>query len=152
MRRDYLEYRHWEAAKNDPAWRWTFFSPYEMRCHATERLKVGITFMNRLQHIRVNYGKPIVVVSGYRTPDHNAEVTGNGSRSGAHTFGRAVDIVPDGGVADVPLILQLAWTFGMTRCGMMISRDRWKFHLDDMTEPEGFAVRDDSKGLFCWTY
>lgn len=152
MRRVSLEYGHFNEALWGDFWRWENFSPSEMACRATGRLKVGRAFMDKLQKIRKKYGRPIQVISGYRTPEHNLAVTGNRSMSGAHTFGRAVDINLAGGPADVPVILGLAWECGMTRCGLQVSSKRFKFHLDDMTAGEGFAVRTDGRGLLCWTY
>ena len=152
MRRLSLEFEHWRGALSDPAWIWPNFAPGEMACQATGKLKVSIAFMDKLQKIRTSYGRPITIVSGYRTPEHNLAVTGNRSRSGAHTFGRAADISLSSGPVDVPLILQLAWAHGMTRCGLELSKHHFRLHLDDMTADEGFAVRDDRRGLFCWTY
>jgi len=148
----YLEYADWRDAVGDERWTWRNFTPQEMACRATGRLKVGMTFMNRLQGMRNSYGLPISIISGYRTPAHNAEVTSSRSMSGAHTYGRAADIGLNGLHVDVPLILSFAWTYGFTRCGLKLSRDRFKLHLDDMTAAEGFAVRTDGRGLFCWTY
>lgn len=147
-----LEYRHFTAAYADAAWRWSSFSPREMADRASGKLKVDVNFMDKLQAIRNAYGKPIIIVSGYRTPEHNAAVSQNQSMTGAHTHGRAVDISLAGGVIDVPLMLSFAWTFGMTRCGLELSSERWRFHLDDMTDQEGFAVREDARGMLCWTY
>jgi len=152
LRHLHLKADHYSALERDPAWRWPHFTPYEMRCQGTEKVKVGFVFMDRLQAIRKAYGRPLSVFSGYRSPEWNLAVTKRKSRTGAHTHGRAVDLWPAGGVEDVPLILNLAWTHGMTRCGLMLSRPEQRFHLDDMTASEGFAVREDSRGLFCWTY
>ena len=43
-----------------------------------------------LQKIRDHFGRPVVITSGYRTPEHNAEV--GGSKSSQHLLGRAADI------------------------------------------------------------
>ncbi len=40
----------------------------------------------------------------------------------------------------------------MTRCGLQLTSRSFRMHLDDMTAKDGFAVRPDGKGLFCWTY
>lgn len=45
-----------------------------------------------LNAIRSRYGKPIVVNSGYRSPEHNAEV--GGVKNSYHTLGLAADIRP----------------------------------------------------------
>lgn len=43
-----------------------------------------------LQCIREHFGKAVTITSGYRTPEHNAEV--GGSKSSQHLLGRAADI------------------------------------------------------------
>lgn len=47
-----------------------------------------------LDPIREALGTPVVVTSGYRTPEHNAEV--DGAKNSHHTTGRAADIRVDG--------------------------------------------------------
>ena len=46
----------------------------------------------KLNAIRSKYGKPIVVNSGYRSPEHNAAV--GGVKNSFHTLGLAADIRP----------------------------------------------------------
>lgn len=45
-----------------------------------------------LNAIRSRYGKPIVVNSGYRSPEHNVKV--GGVKNSYHTLGLAADIRP----------------------------------------------------------
>lgn len=45
-----------------------------------------------LNAIRSRYGKPIVITSGYRSPEHNAAV--GGVQNSFHTLGLAADIRP----------------------------------------------------------
>lgn len=45
-----------------------------------------------LNAIRSRYGKPIVVTSGYRSPEHNEAV--GGVKNSYHTLGLAADIRP----------------------------------------------------------
>lgn len=73
-------------------WPWKDFSPYEMACNGDGSVKVDEEFMNILQAIRDEVGFPMPVVSGYRSPAHNAEVSDTG-KSGPHTTGRAADIL-----------------------------------------------------------
>lgn len=47
-----------------------------------------------LQNIRNQFGKPIIINSGYRTPEYNKKV-GGATRS-QHCYGTAADIVVDG--------------------------------------------------------
>jgi hypothetical protein len=48
------------------------------------------SFMNTLNDLREEYGKPIIVLSGARCAEHNAKV--GGAKQSAHIEGRAVDI------------------------------------------------------------
>jgi hypothetical protein len=45
-----------------------------------------------LEPIRALWGAPVLCVSGYRSPQHNARV--GGARASQHMMGRAADIVP----------------------------------------------------------
>jgi hypothetical protein len=73
------------------------------------------------------------------------------SQTGAHTKGRAFDIYVESRERDLPKLLRLAHNHGFTRAGIQLSLTRWKLHLDDMTQLDGFAARPDGD-LFCWTY
>ena len=56
-----------------------------------------------LNAIRSRYGKPIVVTSGYRSPEHNEAV--GGVKNSFHTLGLAADIRPlNENRSDVPLL------------------------------------------------
>lgn len=55
----------------------------------------------KLNAIRSRYGKPIVINSGYRSPEHNAAV--GGVQNSYHTLGLAADIRPlSKNAADLP--------------------------------------------------
>jgi hypothetical protein len=146
-----LEWSSARLAAADPQWTWRYFTPKEMRCPATNSLMISTTFMDRLEAIRHEYDKPITILSGYRTPAYNGQVTGSGSMTGAHTLGRAADIYIHARERDIALMLSLAKKHGMTRCGLQLSSTNWKLHFDDMTAEEGFYARGDGE-LACWTY
>lgn len=146
-----VNWNDWHDALNDPRWVWGHFTPYEMRCRGSGALMLNAHFMDKLQAIRVDYGKPINVISGYRSPKHNASVSKSNSMTGAHTHGRAADISIEARERDVPLVLELARKHGMTRVGLQLSKARFRLHIDDMTINDRFAARDDGH-LFCWTY
>lgn len=146
-----FEWSRWELANDDPRWVWRDFTPNEMRCKGSGALRVNKAFMDKLQILRDDYGLPITIVSGYRSPAYNAAVSANLSMTGAHTRGRAVDIYVSSHARDVPQLLSLAKKHGMSRCGLQLSTGRFRLHLDDMTRADGFPARDDGE-LFCWTY
>ncbi len=47
-----------------------------------------------LEYLRAELGRPIVILSGYRTPEHNARV--KGAQHSRHLVGEAADIVVHG--------------------------------------------------------
>lgn len=66
-----------QAPKPDTsAWRWIHFTPYELRCRGTGRLQVIPEALDKLQAVRVILGKPMPVLSAWRSPAHNLSVGG----------------------------------------------------------------------------
>lgn len=59
----------------------------------------------RLNAIRIRFGKPIIVNSGYRSPEHNAKV--GGVKNSFHTQGLAADIRPED-LKDLPTLQKIA--------------------------------------------
>jgi zinc D-Ala-D-Ala carboxypeptidase len=82
-------FRHWRDVPAD-YWRWHNFSPSEIACRGTGRLVVHEGAMDRLQALRDRLGKPLIVTSGYRSPEHNKRV--GGARNSRHMQGDAFDI------------------------------------------------------------
>lgn len=88
---DYIEYPHW---RDVPAaeWKWRHFSPAEMACRGTGKIKVRRALMDKLEALRRKLGnKPILVTSGYRSPEHNAAV--GGAPRSKHMLGEAADVM-----------------------------------------------------------
>ena len=82
-------YRHWrDVPKRD--WRWSNFSPAEIACRGTGQLKLHPEAMDKLQALRDRLGKPLIIRSAYRSPEHNRAV-GGAARS-THMDGTAFDI------------------------------------------------------------
>ncbi|WP_347267881.1 D-Ala-D-Ala carboxypeptidase family metallohydrolase [Paracoccus sp. (in: a-proteobacteria)] len=82
-------YQHW---RNLPAtaWHWPNFSPAEIACRGTGKLLINEDALNRLQELRVTLGKPLIVNSAYRSPEHNKAV--GGAKASMHLEARAFDI------------------------------------------------------------
>lgn len=82
-------YRHW---RNVPAtaWRWPNFSPAEIACRGTGKLLVDEGALDRLQALRDALGKPLIVNSAYRSPEHNRAV--RGAMRSQHLTGSAFDV------------------------------------------------------------
>ena len=74
--------------------------------------------------LREAYGKPLVVASGYRTPERNAQV--GGVKNSSHLLGYAVDWK---NISDEEMIafLDAAWNVGFRRFGVMAT----SIHTDD---------------------
>jgi uncharacterized protein YcbK (DUF882 family) len=87
------------------------FTVAELACHDEARTPYPDAFADRLPElmallddVRDTWGGPIEVVSGYRTPAHNAELLALDEKNGAHGVasssqhveGRAADIRPAG--------------------------------------------------------
>ncbi|MBW6494149.1 MAG: DUF882 domain-containing protein [Burkholderiaceae bacterium] len=72
-------------------WHWPNFSPAEIACRGTGALKLDTEAMDRLQALRDALAKPMLVLSGYRSPAHNRAV--GGAPASKHMDGTAFDIV-----------------------------------------------------------
>lgn len=68
-------------------------TPYPLEWRATRARDLGIVF----ERIRAIYGRPIAVLSAYRTPAHNRKV--GGAPHSQHVQGRALDLRPPKGVS-----------------------------------------------------
>ena len=69
-------YDHWRDVP-EKAWRWPNFSPAEIACRGTGKLLVNETALDKLQALRDRLGKPLIVRSAYRSPEHNRTVGGD---------------------------------------------------------------------------
>ncbi|MEM7243391.1 MAG: D-Ala-D-Ala carboxypeptidase family metallohydrolase [Pseudomonadota bacterium] len=70
-------------------WRWPNFSPPEMACRGTGKLRINPHAMDMLQVLRDSLAKPIYITSAYRSPEHNAAV--KGAKNSQHMSGIAFD-------------------------------------------------------------
>ena len=82
-------FRHFRDVP-DTLWRWTNFSPAEIACRGTGKLLINEPALDKLQALRDRLGKPLIVRSAYRSPEHNRAV-GGATRS-KHMDGAAFDI------------------------------------------------------------
>lgn len=121
-------------------WRWRDFKAAELVCRGSGSILIETDSLDRLQAMRTRWGRPMVVTSGYRSPEHNRAVSSTGL-TGPHTTGRAFDIA-------VPAQLRyefvrLAFDLGWTGIGVA----KTFVHLDDV--PAGTAVIPRP---MIWTY
>ena len=82
----YFSWRDVPKAK----WRWASFSPAEIACRGNGSIKINEDALDCLQALRDLIGKPMIVLSGYRSPEHNRRV--GGARASKHMEGTAFDI------------------------------------------------------------
>lgn len=91
-------------------------------------------FMERVETLRLRYGKALRVTSAARCPDYNAKVSSTG-RTGPHTTGRAIDFGIDR--ADAYDLLALALVMGFSGIGVHQKGKERFLHLDDLTDEPG---------------
>jgi zinc D-Ala-D-Ala carboxypeptidase len=107
-------------------WRWANFTPRELASKDNGSLVFSTVTLDRLQKLRHQFGRPLIVTSGYRTPEHNAKVSTTG-RTGPHTTGRAVDVKCLDSQTRF-MIVSLALSLGFTGVGIAPTF----IHLDDV--------------------
>ena len=95
--------------------RYPNFGESEFRCRHTGLCEMQTAFMDKLQAIRTEYGKPMTISSGYRHPSHPVEAR-KGTTTGEHTQGTCCDVAVEG--ADAVRLLQIALKHGITRIGV----------------------------------
>jgi zinc D-Ala-D-Ala carboxypeptidase len=92
------------------------FSEAEFRCRHTGKCEMKPEFMERLQALRLAYGKPMTITSGYRHWTHPVEVR-KGHTTGEHTRGTCADIACASSAERFALV-ELALQLGFTRIGV----------------------------------
>lgn len=104
------------------------FEEAEFRCRHTGKCEMHPEFMERLQRLRMAYGKPMKITSGFRDRTHPIEA--RKSATGAHALGRAADIAVVG--ADAIRLVVLAAEFGFTGIGVQQKGEGRFIHVDDV--------------------
>lgn len=104
------------------------FSKTEFDCKETGENEMQVRFMGKLQALRTEYAKPMVITSGYRSPRHSIER--RKAKPGAHASGLACDIAVGAG-QDVYDLLALALAHGFTGIGVSQKTGMARFlHID----------------------
>lgn len=120
-----------DTTVTDTAWPYRFFTRAEMACKHTGRCVMDPTFMRKLETLRQQFGKPMIVTSGFRDPSHPEEA--KKAEPGTHSQGIAVDIAVRG--ADAVVLLTLALSLGFTGVGVSQKGTSRFLHLDTRAEP-----------------
>jgi zinc D-Ala-D-Ala carboxypeptidase len=86
----------------------------EFKCKHCGKVALDSAFFARIRRARVIADTPFLINSGYRCPEHNAEI---GSTSTNHTSGKAVDIAAIDGPSRGKILKGL-YGAGFTRVGI----------------------------------
>lgn len=113
--------------------RWPNFTVAEMSCKHTGECRMDPGLMDRLQRLRIAWGRPMTITSAFRAASHPVEA--RKARPGSHAMGRAVDIAVTGG--DAFALVRLAYEEGFTGIGIA----KTFVHLDDVTPRATHIVR-----------
>lgn len=111
------------------------FTAEEFRCKHSGRNEMDPEFMARLQALRTEYGLPMKITSGFRSPQHPIER--RKVAPGAHASGRACDVAVTGAAA--LRLVQLAVKHGFTGIGVKQHTSGKFIHLDDLPAGRGFV-------------
>ena len=115
--------------------RYANFSAGEFTCKHCGAEGVQEELVRKLQQLRGLYGKPMVITSGYRCPDHPVER--NKDRPGTHALGLAADIAVRG--SDAHRLLKIALDLGFTGVGVQQKGSSRFIHLDIATNDSRFV-------------
>lgn len=112
------------------------FKDHELRCSCgCGQNKMDAGFMEKLEELRETVGFKMYLLSAYRCPDYNVNVSSSG-KTGPHTQGKAVDVLVSGEKAFNLLKQALALGFhgiGIRQTG---PHEKRYIHLD-IAEIEG---------------
>ena len=106
----------------------TYFSQYEFKCSHTGKCEMDEDFVGKLNDLRLAYGKPMKITSGFRDVTHPIEA--KKKTPGAHTTGCAADIAVSR--EDAFDLLSLALTKGFTGIGIQQKGSGRFIHLDTL--------------------
>ncbi len=108
---------------------WAKYAPYfteaEFRCRHTGKCAMKPEFMDKLLAIRLEYGKPLKISSGYRDRTHPIEAVKRST--GEHTLGTCCDVAVQG--EDAVRLLEIALRHGITRVGVQQKGEGRFLHL-----------------------
>lgn len=106
------------------------FTRGEFACKETGECEMNPDFMAKLQALRKDYGRPMIISSGYRSKRHSIEA--KKSKPGEHTTGYACDIAVSGD--DAYRLILLAMMHGFQRIGVNQKGNGRFVHLGDNPE------------------
>ena len=105
-----------------------YFNRGEFECSHTHTCEMDQDFIDKLNKLREEFGKPLTINSGYRSPEHPIEYVKQSP--GAHASGKACDISVSR--ADALKLLELALKLGFTGYGLNQKGSSRYIHLDTL--------------------
>jgi uncharacterized protein YcbK (DUF882 family) len=112
-----------------------YFKKKELSCKCgCNAIEFDLTFLAKLNDIREECGFSFPISSAYRCPNHPIEA--RKEVKGAHTHGKAVDILASG--ENALEIIRVAQKHGIQRIGIQQKGSGRFIHLDACTEDDGF--------------
>jgi len=111
-----------------------YFKPKELACRHTGEEGFDPDFLETLNAIREECGFSFALSSAYRSSEHPLEA--RKEVLGAHTHGKAVDILATG--ENALEIIRVAQKHGIQRIGIQQKGSGRFIHLDGCTEDDGF--------------
>ena len=105
-----------------------YFNRGEFECSHTHTCEMDQDFINKLNKLREEFGKPLIINSGYRSPEHPIEYVKQ--TPGALASGKACDISVSR--ADALKLLELALKLGFTGYGLNQKGSSRYIHLDTL--------------------
>ncbi len=110
-------------------WRWEHIDPAtEWACKGTGQIVIVPFFLDKIEMLRTRCGFPLPITSGYRSPEHNSEVSNTGS-DGPHTTGMACDIGVTG--IQAMTVISVALQLGFLGLGVNQKGSGRFVHVDD---------------------
>ena len=99
------------------------FKLSEFQSGDTQEVKIDPKLIEKLEKLRKRIGQPLIINSGYRTPEHNTEI--GGSQKSQHMEGTASDIAKVKGLSidEMAVLAQKAGFDG-------IGKYNWGIHAD----------------------
>ena len=122
--------------------KWKYFTEDELKCSHTGKCEMDDEFMMKLTELRQAVDKPFIITSAYRDPTHPIEAAKK--TPGAHTTGKAVDILLRG--TDAYRTFILAAAFGMTGIGVKQHGETRFIHVDCLENT------DERPRPWVWSY
>ena len=99
------------------------FKLLEFESPDTQEVKVDQKLIEKLGKLRKRIGQPLIINSGYRTPEHNKAI--GGADGSLHKAGKAADIAKVKGLSvdEMTVLAQKAGFYG-------IGKYDWGIHVD----------------------